>query len=591
MSKPSPILLRSAGAAAFVAAAMAGWHLTGANQPASATAEAGKTPGKELKRGERALRNGGMPAHVRDTLAAIRNAGSPDQRMRATIDLATNMPVGDLAEWLEKRWFDTGEGFDLTLFNKIAMQRWEAEDREGLIAWSLKNNPSRASQLLAALAKEDPAKALAFFADHPNPGMEIQMLSSVARTDPKLALGHLKQMIEGGTALRSGDYMSDSLFLEIAKKDPAALEAELDSLPGNFRFRAELALAGERLKASFSEGLQELTGRPDGLKLFKGIVDRDDALKDQLFDKFADLPDSWKRGIGNEAHRYVSQENAAKWLAADLESMGINDKQAQNIRYMAIQYQASKEPGEALKALGNLELDKQQRQSLISMIFGNAAQNPEKVEQLMNSLESEEDRETAQMTAKANQESSSPDSQLSEPKDWLEKISSINPDRSFGYLHMLSQWPKEKMAALSDEFRAMPDDKKLPVAKLLSSSYYSNEIDQTLQGDAIRYLVNQPPAPKTEEPEPGNQGPVGRSQQINLPEVASRHAVFLANKDPEAAVQWVQTLPGGEAKQWAQKNLAANWAKYDPDAVQQWVSSLPTADRKQVESYLESKRQ
>lgn len=43
-----------------------------------------------------------------------------------------------------------------------------------------------------------------------------------------------------------------------------------------------------------------------------------------------------------------------------------------------------------------------------------------------------------------------------------------------------------------------------------------------------------------------------------------------------------QTLPDGDAKLWAQKNLATNWKQYDPQAADRWVNSLPPDQRDQV---------
>lgn len=68
--------------------------------------------------------------------------------------------------------------------------------------------------------------------------------------------------------------------------------------------------------------------------------------------------------------------------------------------------------------------------------------------------------------------------------------------------------------------------------------------------------------------------------------MASMHVVKWAEKDPEAASAWLQTLPAGDAKLWAQKNLATNWAKYDPDATAQWIATLPADARVEVKKYM-----
>ena len=53
-----------------------------------------------------------------------------------------------------------------------------------------------------------------------------------------------------------------------------------------------------------------------------------------------------------------------------------------------------------------------------------------------------------------------------------------------------------------------------------------------------------------------------------------------------AASQWVQSLPDGEARSWALKNVAFAWALYDPKEAGQWVDSLPAAARAEVGDFM-----
>jgi hypothetical protein len=59
-------------------------------------------------------------------------------------------------------------------------------------------------------------------------------------------------------------------------------------------------------------------------------------------------------------------------------------------------------------------------------------------------------------------------------------------------------------------------------------------------------------------------------------------------KDPVAAGRWVNSLPAGEARLWAAKNLAAQWAEYEPSAARQWAAGLPADERRQVDAYLKN---
>lgn len=597
MSAPSPLVFRSACAAGFLATALAGWHLAAPETRASSAKVVEAGTAVDSKHRERRLRDGGMPEQVRETMAAIRAAATPEQRMRATIDLVQSMPLSDLEQWLENRWFDSGNSYDFTLFNKIAYQRWEAEDPEGLIAYHLKSNSYRAQEMLAKLAKDDPAKALAFCAGRPNPSIELEVLSSVLKADPKLALQHVRAMLERGAFNDSNYYQGDQFFQELVKKDPAALESLLAAMPARLRQRAEGALTGQKLKADFAGTLKELMERSDGYKAFRNAYAENDNIKAGILDHLAGLPDSWKKQIGNEPYNLINPDDASKWLEADLEGMGFSGTDAKNVWNFAIQYYANKNPAEALKMLGSMDLEKHNRENVIENIFRNAQRDPKKMEALMASLETDEDRAIAQKFVTVTEEGGEVVARkephlIKEPKEWLEVVMSRDMANSAGnYVYYIQQWPKEKIEELATEFRGMSAADKSSLAMLLANPSYGGDgggAAQGLQGEAILYLVKNPP-PKEEGKEGGSPSPFGSSRGFDANGAASRHAVFLAQKDPDAASQWVQSLPAGETRQWAQKNLAKNWAMYDPEAMQQWVNTLSSTERKGVEEFLEKK--
>ena len=595
MSNPTPIVFRATCVGGFLATAMAGWHLA-APRSTSMIGDAGeKQAAAESKRSERKLGDGGIPVHVRETMAAIRGAATPEQRMRATIDLARSLPISELELWLEKRWFDSGDSFDFTLFNKIARQRWEAEDREGLIAYYLKSNSPRAREMLAKLATEDPARALALSFDKSNPGVEMATLFAVAAVDTKLALTHLKGMLERGVFDGPNNIYQASSFLQsFAQKDPAALEALLTSMPRQMREMAEGAITGQKLKADFAGALKELMERPDGFKAFEAAYSQGDDLKGGILDHLSELPESWKKQIGKSLHRVIGQENAAKWLEADLEGMGFTATDAKRVRDLALHYHAIKNPTEALKMLGSMGLSENSRRNVIGNTFRSARGNPKKMEELMAALESEEDMAIARQFVEVKEGGlvSKDPAQIKEPKEWLEAVMSRDTANRLVYLHYMERWPKEKIDASADEFRGMAAAEKSSLALLLADSNFSASGAggaQELKGEAIRYLVENPP-PKEENKGQGGADPFGFGGQADPNSAASSYAVFLAQKDPDAASQWVQTLPAGEARQWAQKNLAKNWAMYDPEAMQQWVATLPSAERKGVEDYLKARK-
>lgn len=580
MSAPSSNHSVRAGAvAAFLATAALGWNLAGESKeaPPVAATPAG-TISKKSARSERGNGRYGTPAYVREAMKSIRNAGSTEGRMRATIELARTLPVADIAAWLDGRWFDTGDGFDLTLFNKIVKQRWLEEDPESLLLWSFKNGGETSQSILREWAANDPERLIEFYRKNPNDAMELQSLSEVAKNDPALAIGRLQEMIARGIPSSASGY-DQFLLTKLAAGSPAALEAALGSLPAAWQVKAEVALVGERLKTSFDEEIRKLWDRPDGWKIFENCA-YGEGVSEKLLGELANLPASWRTSMASNYHRFLNFANAETWIDADLEGSGFTDEQAKRIRMGALQNLTYQKPELTLKLLGEMEMDDHERRSVISNVFANAARNPENAEELLAMLDSDEDRKIAQSAIdEINQTGGTAAAKVEEPADWLAQAGEIDlrSGASYSFMSMLENWNKDKIADLTGQFRSMPEEEKRKVATLLSGNYGGGGLDPALQGEAIRYLVSTP----LEQEEEGQEGL--RVQDAHL---ASVHAVKWAAKDPVAAGEWVQTLPAGDAKLWAQKNLAKNWAQYDPDAAGQWVASLPAAARKEVEGFM-----
>jgi hypothetical protein len=56
---------------------------------------------------------------------------------------------------------------------------------------------------------------------------------------------------------------------------------------------------------------------------------------------------------------------------------------------------------------------------------------------------------------------------------------------------------------------------------------------------------------------------------------ADRVTFRLAETDPQAAVAWAATLPGGLPSDKAVSAIIDRWAPYNPDVAAQWINTLP----------------
>ena len=580
---PNHPAARAGAALGFLAMTIVGWKM--ADQPPPSAVQQAETTAKAANRPTRSVRRSGPPDAVRQRMASLKAISSPADRMRATIDFATNLPVSEIAAWMDGRWFNTGEGFDLTLFNKILTERWKKEDPEGMLAWSMKNNSGRASELLASWAEKDPQRVIAYFKEHPNKEMQLQALAQMAKKNPAFALQCLQEMPSGISENGMGDYYHRQVLTELAKSSPAALEAALAGMPPSLRNRAESILIGQRLQTSFSTEFQKLLDRPDGLKLFSDNLSNGEGMGDKVFSQLQNLPAEWKRSLASNAYSAIDSSNATKWWNADLEGLGFSDKDAKRIRQVALSRIARNQPEEAIKLMASGDFDANNRQNVISNIFSNLSGNAEKLakaETLIALLGSEEEKQQARNMLATNSDTRS-EQKIEKPADWLEKVGStdLKSGGAYQYFSMLRQWEPEKIADLGNQFRSMPDDRKKQVAQAIAgNSGYSQYLGTALVGDAIRYLVTQPAAPAGEKQ--------NQNRSVDPLAQASQFAVNWSKTDPTAAGVWVQSLPSGDARLWAQKNLAANWAQYDPQEAAQWVKSLPATERTEVQKYMKT---
>jgi hypothetical protein len=578
--KPFPII----AASSFLVAAIVGWQVAGASfqhqRHESALVQAVK--GKLSQREVRSMSRYRTPAEVREMMKAIRAAGSPAEQMRATMALAESIPVSEIEKWLEGRWFDDREGFNLTLLNRLLNERWMKEDPDGFFAYQMKQG-GQGNEMLVMWSKDAPDKILAYFKNHPDAKAELNALSVMAKSHPDLALGRLGEMMTKGqiNIFSTEAYDAKQIMLDLMRKNPAALDTLLGTLPEKWNNMAEALSISVRLKASFETEIQKLYEREDGWKMLMAGP-RGTSVNSKLIMDLANMPDSWKKQLASNYVRFMNSSTAAQWLAADLEGNGFKESDAKNIRSMALEEMSYNKPEEALKMLQTCQISDESRRQLILNIINRYRSQKEKVQSLMSQLSSEEDRKVAETAlgkiSNAPVAVKNPEN-IEKPSEWLEAVASFKSGEeiSYEYVSQLRNWDSAKIAEFSHEFQTMPEDQKRNAAMVIALGLHSDTPGNALLSDAISYLVSNS-ADNNQD-----QANENRGNPVNM---ASIYAFQWAQKDPVAASNWVNSLPSGEAKLWAQKNVANNWSQYDPDAANQWIATLPAKERAEVESFV-----
>jgi len=124
----------------------------------------------------------------------------------------------------------------------------------------------------------------------------------------------------------------------------------------------------------------------------------------------------------------------------------------------------------------------------------------------------------------------------------------------------MEAWGDDEIQRAAKAFEKLPQSEKNALAIKLGNSPMWSSRCIPLCAAAYDHLLRDP-AVQTHK---------GRTTQ----ERAYAFAALYGSQDPAAASRWVESLPAGEARVWAAKNVAASWAEYYPEESRKWVEGL-----------------
>jgi hypothetical protein len=556
-SRPSSIA-KPIGLLVFLATAVIGWKLA---TPSGRVVLAKEEETKPIRRTSRLEASDSARARI----GSLRAIVDPEARLLATIALANSLSPDDFAAWMDGRWFTLRGGHEHLLFDRILMERWRNEAPESLLEWSAKNKNMAAAAVAKEWAENQPERLLEFFKTHRDDAAEMSALALIARNSPELALARLQEMISAGL-IGTSESASGGVLQALLEKSPGTLLDILGTLPPAIKLTVEGMMSRKRLEASFPEEIRSLWDRPDGWRIFSaaGI---DEKMSEKLLGELANLPQEWRVAIASNSWDLFEGGNGEKWYDADLEGAGFSPETARSIRLQAVRFLAQRNPEAAITRVVAMDLEPAERKDLLDRAFSRV-RDPEKLRALIPLLPTGEERETVTKKLQAIT-ATEKDIKPATPEDLLAKLSKTDADFNSAYRDFseLQNWDPQKLSQLTARFKELPGEKKQQVAKVIITNAGRDNTTTLLKGDAIRYLLENPPV-KVENEDPW--------QSTSF--ASSNYAVNLSGQDPEAATAWVKTLPAGEEKSWTQKNLYNNWKQYDPKAAEQWKKSLPAAE-------------
>lgn len=294
-----------------------------------------------------------------------------------------------------------------------------------------------------------------------------------------------------------------------------------------------------------------------------------------LVDAIATMPADWKNSFAHQSHNAMRGDAAKKWLEMDLEAVGFNKSDSERIGTYAAQHLIRDDPDLVFSKFDSLNLDERRKDEFFQLAFSKLKETPEKAEQLISKLGSEQDRIAAK--ARLDLLKVEDGSQKKKPTDWIQSLGNLEPSGSSAYQFSTEadRWDEKQVAEFRSGFNDLAANEKQNVAMAIASRVGNGTGNESLTSDAINYLVR-------------NQTEAGERRQMRNETslMASQFALSLASKDLSSASAWMKSLPEGDAKRWSYRNVAKDLNQYDPAAVRQWVKTLSAAERKDVEGYL-----
>ncbi len=562
-----------------------GWLTNRSQKTEKETAEAPR-PSPRMARNQSGGKQSALPGDVAARLAAVHAAPNQAERLRAVIQLAWELPVSEMPRWFENHGFGLRDNGELGVFNEIARRRWMEEDPEGLMGHAMLRNWTNFSEIAARWGRLDPDRALEFMKNQRDSGkakrLQTALLPCLAESRPDETLAVIRSV--GGNS----DSQWHGVFSRLAEHHPDKLAATLVDWPASLRKPAEIALTREGLSRNFAGELARLLDSPDGKDGFASAFQNHQnvpRLEDSILRNIHRIPADWLESVGSSFPWNMVQGNPERWLEVDFETLGLFGEKAARFRNAALSHLTHREPEKALSYLAGLDFTGDHyKNTFQNAVLALAGKDAAAAEQWLESVPEEASEFYESLSAELDKKLNPP-----APGDPSEKLleslhTSVKNSDAWRFVNEFSQ------ASLEIQREFMEELSRLPAAELgetglgiIAQSGVRN-LPRDLAGKLVTAAVSHQQAQgEGDSGETENQGHILIRQTAEL-------AVHWVLEESAAATRWMAGLPPGESRQWALRNVAANWQSYDAPAARAWISTLSATEQQDVRQHLDKPR-
>ena len=530
-----------------------------------------------------------LPEHVRQAITPVLAARSDEDRQRAAVHLARSVPVAEMADWLDGRWYPSAAGLDAWVFDRLIRQRWLEQDPAGLASACVFRNTGDFEQIIRIWTKRDPEGVVAWLwrvegTDGLN-RIAQTCFNEVLRNKPLLALAQAPVIHD-----RLGESASPwlaAMLANIARDHQDAVRQQQSAWPESLRSMAHRALNSVSATSDFPEIIARMKKEPDGLEQFVKAISSD-RFAARVLENADLLPKGWLAAASLSEYSFFMMDTDPKyWLDVDLSAHGLSDSMVSKLLDFGMSGLMNRDPEQAVLLLKRGDLRPKDRRELLVNGFSRLAKRDQRrAEDCLAELT--DPKEIARARDSINNAFvgtlSKPEAPLKlTAQEWLAAFAS---ERGLPARQAKSalEWNAGTTAILRDGFAALSEPQK-DMVSLASVLFDSRNMGESrgdlsaltwLRAEGIARYLNDPPHARI-------------NLQIDLSMVEPsimRFAIGWALEDPVSASRWAQEdLPLGPMRIGVMKNVADYWHKYQPAAAMSWLRSLPDGEREKIERH------
>ena len=519
--------------------------------PQARPASASSPPSNAKPERSRSLR---MPDSVRHEVRLIRSLKDRHERMQAVVRLAASLPVGDLKEWFEGNYLGFLDKDTADLFRLIAGERWMEVDPGGIARFMMDRKVSRSERYIEAWLKADPTAAKAYL-DTREGEQRAELINDytqiIGKTDVPGALEFISSLkeLDRGSAYAALD--------DLAKVDRNAVMAYIEAWPAEQRSRARKSIAAAYLNTDFPWAIAQLQQEGETADSFTytllGTSPNFPAGVSRIA-RFASLPEGWADRIADRKALVLTSRCPADWLELRQAPSWLSPEAFQKFQLAAAaesNWDYERRPGDARRFVEQGDwLPAEVRAKLAAHLIRNWKDGEEQAEAWIATLDEDLRAETTQAFDLLRQRSRGSQQEWlagSSPTLYLRSL--LDPEPAITVNDGPESWDKSEIAEAIGSSNGLSQEE---CGKLLKGR-------NPLPPQLFAHLLQR--SGDTLSPE----------QSINW---HARVAADWGSEDPSAAAKWVESLPTGEARDWAAKNLVLRWSSYSPAAAKAWEAKM-----------------